>query len=293
MRDGVRDGVPEPAPGSPSLGWRVVTRVPAATAELAVDVLWQHDVQAVEERDDGSGFVRYVAGVLDRDVAAVLARALEEFGRVTIEEVLDDGWLDIWRDFAVPVAVGRMVVVPAWVPVPVDLPDDAVVVAVEPGRAFGSGAHETTRLALASLVAHLGAGDRVLDVGCGSGVLSVAAALLGAISVEALDIELLALNATRDNADRNGVASVVRARTGPVDASDAPVDLVLANILAPVLIELAPAILARLASGGRLILSGFLADQVDRVAAAYGEMVIVDHTVDGPWHSLVLGRSVG
>jgi ribosomal protein L11 methyltransferase len=291
--------VPEAFPenlGRQDLGWRVVTRVPATAAELVVDLLWQHDVQAVEERDDGSGHVLYIAGVQSESVADELVIVLREHGLVTREAVVDDAWLDSWREHARVAVVGRVVVVPAWVSEPDTLPDDPLVITLEPGRAFGSGAHETTRLALAALIDHVRAGDRVLDVGCGSGVLSMAAALLGAASVEALDLDPAAVAATRDNARRNGVESTVHAALDGVGGSSGstdPVDLVVANILAPVLIELAPNVVRRLSSSGRVILSGFLAEQVDRVTSAFAPLVVLDRSVDGSWHCVVLGPHAG
>ena len=152
----------------------------------------------------------------------------------------DDGYLDAWRTWAAPIRAGRGVVLhPAWIPMPDPPAAGDLVVVLDPGRAFGSGSHESTRLAVAA-IEDLGVpGARVLDVGCGSGVLAVVAALLGAAEVVAVDVDPEAVAATEANAAANGVADRVRARSSPVAELDEPYDVVVANIGGRTLFDLA------------------------------------------------------
>lgn len=152
---------------------------------------------------------------------------------------------------------------------------DAVVLDLDPGLAFGTGTHPTTALCLQWLDGADLHGKRVLDYGCGSGILAIAATLLGAESVAAVDYDPQALQATRDNAAKNRV----QGRITPLLPEQTPnrgFDIVLANILAGTLVQLAPELRLRVAPGGHLILSGILTGQVERVAAAYRELFDMD-----------------
>jgi ribosomal protein L11 methyltransferase len=157
----------------------------------------------------------------------------------------------------------RLWIVPTWCE-PVDA--RAVNLVLDPGLAFGTGSHPTTRLCLRWLERHVRGGERVLDYGCGSGILAIAASRLGAGQVLGVDIDPDAVAASRDNAGRNGVDA-----TFCVPAADpgGEFDLVAANILANPLTVLAPAIAARVRPGGRLVLAGLLEAQAAEVAAAY------------------------
>lgn len=270
--------------------------VPAAEAELAADALWAAGAAGVEERsgDVHTSDVVLVAGPpVGGDAAALLAAVA---GRWPAELVPVDlgAAFDAWRDHARPVRVGPIVVRPPWVPPPADAAPSAIDLVVDPGRAFGSGAHASTRLALAALADVVRAGDRVLDLGCGSGVLAVAAARLGAGTVTAVDLDPEAVAATRANAARNGVADRVRAVEG--DAArppvvDGPFDVVVANLLLPDLTAAGPTVSAALAPGGAVALTGVLRAQGDAVVAAFGVLGLVPSGAprheDG-WIGLVL-----
>jgi ribosomal protein L11 methyltransferase len=267
--------------------WQVVVdadTVGAADPELVADRLWLAGAASIEERPDGS-----LAAGFDEETAAVAAAA-EVGGRA--EPITSDEWLDAWRAHARPLRVGHLVVQPVWVtPLP-DGPGD-VVVELDPGRAFGDGAHPTTRTMLEQVVARVRPGDRVLDAGCGSGVLAVAAVLLGAASAVAVDIDADAVRITQSNAEANGVAGRVDASTTPIADITGPFDLVLANIGANALIELAPALADLVRPGGALVLSGVLAPRGDEVVAAYltdGCVEVAPRPVDGDWVSPVLVR---
>ena len=166
-----------------------------------------------------------------------------------------------------------------------------VVVTIDPGRAFGSGLHETTRLILAFLDEHLEVGDEVLDVGTGSGVLAIASLKLGAKLAVATDIDPDAWPVARENAEANRVSDRLRVEAAPLPPSDERFRLVLANIQAKPLIELAGALIERVGPGGQLVLSGILADQTNEVASAFGRMTR-DKTMEmGEWRALVFRRS--
>jgi ribosomal protein L11 methyltransferase len=219
----------------------------------------------------------------DTDLEA-LRSVLEPLGARLVDAgfVAADDWQQRWRAHAVRACfAGRL-----WL-LPRDEPFDPaastaagssdhrpVVLRLDPGLAFGTGSHPTTRLCLAGLAARRLDGLRVLDFGCGSGILALAACLLGAAEVVAVDHDPQALIATRENAAYNRIASGQLAVMtsdelfGP-DRALAPFDLVVANILANPLIELAPVLCAMMAPGGELMLSGLLADQADAIRAAY------------------------
>jgi len=182
-------------------------------------------------------------------------------------EILEDqDWSRAWMDDFQPMRFGeRLWIVPSWRE-PEDL--GAVNIMLDPGLAFGTGTHPTTRLCLEWLDGRGPIRGRVIDYGCGSGILSIAAAKLGADSVLGVDNDPQALISTRENALRNGVADTV-GTAAPDQVSDEPGDIVLANILAGPLVTLAPELARLTRRGGSLVLSGILAEQARTVAAAY------------------------
>jgi ribosomal protein L11 methyltransferase len=205
----------------------------------------------------------------DTDAAALaraLAAALPDVPPPRIEVLADRAWERVWLEDFRPMRFGRRL----WV-CPGGLPagsPDAVRIELDPGLAFGTGTHPTTALCLEWLDGQELAGCSVVDYGCGSGILAVAAAKLGATHVVAVDIDPQALIATRDNAARNGVAGRVTV-TGEPALAPRCADVLLANILAGPLVDLAPRLAEALIAGGRLALSGLLPEQADAVTAAY------------------------
>jgi len=183
-----------------------------------------------------------------------------------VEAVPDRAWEREWlADFHAMRFGRRLYVCPTHERV--DEPG-AVVVSLDPGLAFGTGTHATTALCLGWLDAHLQPGATVIDYGCGSGILGIAAAMLGATRTDAFDIDPQALTATRDNAAANGMAGRVVTHAAP-DTLPHTADVVLANILSGPLIDLAPRLTALVRPGGALVLAGLLATQAGEVAAAY------------------------
>lgn len=184
--------------------------------------------------------------------------------------VADQDWARSGQDVAARHFGSRLWVCPTGVIAPVP---DAVVVQLDPGLGFGTGAHPTTALCLRWLALNPPRDCEVIDWGCGSGILAVAAARLGARQVWALDVDPQALTATADNASRNGVSDCLRVMPAdglPVGLS---VDVILANILAPVLVALAARLQETLRPGGALLLSGLLESQVPEVLAAFGSVL--------------------
>jgi ribosomal protein L11 methyltransferase len=252
--------------------------VPASEAELAADALWLAGASAVVEHEVDGGTVT-VVGDVSGSIDGVPSHWV-----VSKHEVVDDG-LDGWRPFALAVRAGPFTVRAPWLPA---AGDGSIDLAIDPGRAFGSGSHPTTTLVLRALERLVGPSTSVLDVGCGSGVLAIAAARLGASPVVAIDVDPVAVSVTLENAVRNGVS---------VDVSDAPVgelgdtyDVVLANIGAAVLVDLAPALTARIAPRGTLVLSGVLEAAV---LDAYGDLDLVERGEDDGWFCFALRSPEG
>jgi len=212
----------------------------------------------------------------DLDAVALLAAAAESLGAappaiLSQQPVPDCDWVRQTQSQFAPVRIGdagRVWIVPSWH----EPPDpQACNIRIDPGVAFGTGTHPTTRLCLAWIDEHLVAGSSVLDYGCGSGILSICAARLGAAAVVGVDIDPQALNTARDNAARNGVHAQYTAPEAIVPALGKGLvfDLVVANILANPIMLLAPTLLRYLEPGGTVLLSGILERQVGDVMAAF------------------------
>ena len=189
--------------------------------------------------------------------------------------VADREWTRVWEDQFHPLQMGkRLWICPSWTPPP---DPDAINVFLDPGLAFGTGTHPTTAMCLRALDADLAPGQRVVDYGCGSGILGIAATRLGATAVLGVDNDPQAITASRDNARRNEVADaafpVVLPQDDLVASWQASADWVVANILAGPLVALTPVLTALMAPGGRLLLAGLLVDQAEAVVEAYAPAV--------------------
>jgi ribosomal protein L11 methyltransferase len=181
--------------------------------------------------------------------------------------VADQDWVRATEAQFAPMKItGRLWIVPSWCTAP---DPGAINLTLDPGLAFGTGSHPTTRLCLAWLAATLRGGERVLDYGCGSGILAIAASMLGAGEVVGVDVDPQAIVASSANAASNGVAATFVLPDALAPAAAAGFDVVVANILANPLILLAPVLAARVRPGGRLALSGILESQAADVIAAY------------------------
>lgn len=190
------------------------------------------------------------------------------------EVIADQDWERSWMDNFQPMRFGqRLWIVPSWHAAP---EPDAVNLLLDPGLAFGTGTHPTTALCLEWLDGQDLEGCNLLDFGCGSGILAIAALLLGAKQAVGTDIDYQAIEASRDNAERNGIDASRLPLYLPEQLPAEQADVVVANILAGPLVALAPQITSLVKPGGRLALSGILAEQGEDVAAAYAEAFDLD-----------------
>ncbi len=248
------------------MAWLALTlELAPAQAETLGDALLEEGAQSVWLEPAG----RLHALLPEHsDAAAALSRAARAAGQAAppfrTYRVADEDWVRSTQAQFGPIRIaGGVCIVPSWHEAPVDA---GVVVRLDPGLAFGTGSHATTRLVLAWLAAAPLAGAQVLDYGCGSGILAIVAAKLGAARVDAVDLDAEALAATGGNARANGVE--VRA-LAPERLPPGAYDIVVANILAQPLIVLEPLLAARARAGGRIALAGILEAQAAEVARAY------------------------
>lgn len=268
---------------------RLALRVPREHADQALAELLELVPAGVEERDLGDRIEYAVYGAPGEipslpDLQAAAGGTLVE---VVTEEVADD-WGERWKAFHQPITIGDALHVrPPWAdPAPAGVRD----VVIDPGQAFGTGAHDTTRLCL-ELLLELDPGGELMDLGCGSGVLAIAAAQLGWDPVRGVDHERESVAATAENAAANGVSVDVRGfdllRDGP--APTAPT--MVANLLRPLLLAVARAGFAGDAPS-RLIISGLLREQADEVAAAFAAHGLQerDRRTGGDWAAVLLCR---
>lgn len=274
--------------------------VDADDADEAAALLFELGACGVEERDEttlvrGRSGKTTLLGSFERsEDAEAAARHLPVEWSPRIGEVVGDAWRDEWKKYFEPFRIaGDLVVSPPWRDY-APAPDEQVIV-LEPGRAFGTGLHETTRLVAAALVARAPrfAGRAVLDVGCGSGILSLIALALGASSALAIDVDPEAVFTARENAARNSVGDRLRAETTPLGSIGDRYAAVVANIEANTLEAIASGLARVVEPGGLLVLSGILAagvapEQLVAVRRAYATLSEDEVLVAGEWAALVL-----
>ena len=250
--------------------WLALTvEIEAAAAEPLSEALLDAGAQSVSiDSPDATRPSLRALLAQQADAEGLLARAARRCGLAqppafVVARVEDDDWVRRTQGQFAPLEIGAKLWIGASWHQP---PRNRLVLRLDPGLAFGTGSHPTTRLALEFLAARMRGGERVLDYGCGSGILAIAAAKLGATLVDAVDVDPLAVETAASNAAANGT----RVRVAlPEALPPATYDLVTANILAQPLIILAPLLAARTAPGGTIALAGVLVSQADEVAAAY------------------------
>jgi ribosomal protein L11 methyltransferase len=205
----------------------------------------------------------------------------------TSAPVTDQDWVRVWMDRWQPMRFGaNLWVVPSWFTPP---EPDAANIILDPGMAFGTGTHATTAMCLEWLAAHPPRNLDVIDYGCGSGILAIAALKLGAAHARATDTDPQALAVSHENAERNQVAGRLALCLPDAVPVEASADVVLANILAAPLVQLAPRLTALVRPGGRLVLSGLLANQADEVEAAYAAYFVLERRLHDGW-AMLAGR---
>jgi ribosomal protein L11 methyltransferase len=279
---------------NPPLWKASVALAKAEAADVAAALELGADAQAVliAEEPFADGAVVEALFTEEPD-AAYLSRIA---GRtITVAPLPDQDWIRLSQEGLPPVRAGRFFVYGAHDAGTV--PHGVIPMKIEAGLAFGTGHHETTALCLGALstIARERAFRNVLDLGCGTGLLAIGAAKLWKRPVLASDIDPVAVEVTRDNARANGVAPLVRAvtadgLTNPILANAVPYDLLIANILAGPLTQLAPSIIRSLAPGAVLLLSGLLTNQEKLVTSFYRSLRYVGARRAGPWSALVLEK---
>lgn len=281
----------------------ILGRVAAGTAVHPNALVRDPDDELAAATDPEAGFV-VTAHVPDGPDAAghvesteralwhLQAFGLRPVGELRVQAVDDADWAERWKEHYAVQRIGRVAIVPSWVehaPSP-----DEVTVRLDPGMAFGTGLHPTTRGCLELLGAHGPMPARVLDVGCGSGILALAALRLGVGHAVALDTDPNAVAATRANAVLNDLGDRVDASEGTLPrAPSERFELILANLVAAVLVELAPRLADHLAVNGTLIASGIIEGRAAEVvgAMAAAGLAVTSRRDDGEWVSLALGHA--
>jgi len=273
--------------------------VSEAEAEIAADALFELGASGLEERDgstlnaaDAGGGLTLVASFAHEADALAALTELAPRWPARLVHVEGDAWREAWKDYFEPTRIGeRLVIKPSFKPYE-SVPGD-VVLTLDPGAAFGTGTHESTRLALEAAQRWLAPGMPVLDVGCGSGILAIGCLLLGAGAATGIDLDDEAVRVSRENAVANAVHERLTLLHGPLaQLPSGRFPLVLANIEARVLGALAGELGARLTPGGVLVLSGLLAHERESMLAAYAALQPLAVHQQGEWIALEL-RSPG
>lgn len=220
-------------------------------------------------------------------------RSIFPTGSLEVSQIGIDSedWENEWRKYYAPIEIGKVVIVPAWQSAP---DNGEIPVFIEPGMAFGTGNHETTS-ACVELMQRLDfSGKTVLDMGCGSGILGITAAKLGAKSVILSDIDRQAIEATEANVRLNKVEELCKTVCGDLDTGEIKADIVIANITADVLIRLKGLLGDALKSGGDMVISGIINARADEVKAAYEDGFTLREAVNrGEWNAMLLKKNGG
>ncbi len=270
----------------------IVVVVDPVEVDLVSGLLWDLGVSGIEEQPLPDGAVELRIGC-EKTIAQHVLEVLAERWAPNAEPVAADEGLDAWRDHAQVWRIGSTVIVPPWLETPIDVDENDLVIVIDPGHAFGSASHETTRMCLEAVVDLVTPGCAVADIGCGSGILAIAAARRGATMVVATDIAAAAIVATLDNALTNDVADLVEVSTATIDELDPTTfDVVFANIGAATLASMAAALVQVTKPEGVLVLSGLLGEQVETVISSFEQSGALRTEVraDGEWRTVLMKR---
>jgi ribosomal protein L11 methyltransferase len=272
-------------------GWVTVTVHPGSNPEAVMSALFEAGAQGVQEI--AGTFVTHVESADLANDLLCAALAASPDARVDTEPLPDVDWTEKWKQGIRVQSLGTLSVAPPWLAGGLD---PATTIVIEPAMAFGTGEHATTRGVVRLMQQVLKPGARVADLGAGSAVLAIAAAKLGAAHAGAIEIDPDAIGNAQENVERNGVADVVRVIEG--DASlllplVAPVDIILANIISSVLVDLLPTFAMALADGGHAILSGMLFTERDMMSRAFadsGWRILAEDQEDAWWSATIVRR---
>ncbi len=215
-------------------------------------------------------------------------------GKIDISGVNEDDWANSWKAYYKPIKIGeKIVIVPAWEKY--DAAPNEIIVRMDPGMAFGTGSHETTRLVIGLLEKYTKGGERVLDVGCGSGILAICARKLGAGICRAYDIDPVAVKVARENIKDSGETNISCDRSDllrQVDITDGGYDIICANIVADIIIRMTPDVERYLNDGGIILASGIILERSQDVISCFEEngFEIADRAIDNGWCALVVKK---
>lgn len=272
------------------MSWLSFRVVPAREREAALAALFEAGAQGVHE--DGPALLTHFPPETNVDAVAAAIRIADPGASVSVGRAPDTDWSEAWKNLLSVQMVGNLLIAPPWLASNLD---PARTVVVDPGMAFGTGDHSTTR-SVVRLMQRIDVREaRVADLGAGSAVLAIAAARLGARTVAAVELDPDAIGNATENVERNGVASVVHVIEG--DALTllplvAPVDVILANIVSSVHLDLLPEMARALSPGGRAVLSGILVEERDMMCDRLSGTgwVVVDEDVEDIWWSATISR---
>jgi ribosomal protein L11 methyltransferase len=272
------------------VSWLSLRVLPAGEPEAALAALFAAGAQGVHE--DGAALLTHFPPEIDVLAVATAVRAADPGASVTVGRAADTDWTEAWKDLLSVQTVGDLRIAPPWL---AEGLDPAQTIVVDPGMAFGTGDHPTTRSVIRLMQRIVIRDAKVADLGAGSAVLAIAAAKLGARPVTAVELDPDAIGNATENVERNHVSSVVHVIEG--DALLllpllAPVDVILANIVSSVHLELLPAISGALSPGGRAVLSGILVEERDMLGDRLRDTgwVVVDEDVEDIWWSATISR---
>jgi ribosomal protein L11 methyltransferase len=272
------------------MSWVSLRVIPANDRDSALAALFAAGAQGVHE--DGVALITHFPPEADVDGVADSVREADPGADVTVGQTPDTDWSEAWRFLLKTQEVGALRIAPPWL---ADDLDPATTIVVDPGMAFGTGDHPTTR-SVVRLMQHLPLRTaRVADLGAGSAVLAIAAAKLGARTVAAVEIDPDAIGNAIENVERNGVSETVHVMQGDAKLLlplIAPVDIIFANILASVHVDLLPVMEAALTSDGRAVLSGILSSERQALVDHLERLGwrIVDEDVEDIWWSATVSR---
>ena len=272
------------------MGWLAIRVVPARDHDAALAALFAAGAQSVHE--DGTNLVTHFPPETNLESVAVAVREVDPDAKITVFRSVDTDWSEAWKAQLSVQTLGALRIAPPWLAADMD-PSSTII--VDPGMAFGTGDHPTTRGVIRLMQRLPIRGARVADLGAGSAVLSIAAAKLGARVVSAIELDPDAIGNATENVERNGVSNVVHVIEGDAKLLlplVAPVDVILANILAYVHVELLPVFAGALAEGGRAVLSGVLYQEREMLTEvlAYFGWELQDEDVEDTWWSATISR---
>lgn len=286
-----------PSPSCPRLWFVLDVECEMSALEAVEYALMEARALGTESVDESAGHC-HVIGYFDATpdkarVGETLSEALRIYDLppsavydVALRTVEDHDWLGEWKKNWQPTTIGRFVIAPPWSEI--KKTPDQIVIRIEPGMAFGTGTHETTRLCLAAIEKYF-EGHSFLDVGTGTGILAIAAAKVSStVRIEAFDVDANAVDIARENARLNGVFDRISFYVGTIDQTTASANLVCANLTADVIVSLMPQLID--ATCGRLVLSGILLEQLEMVEGSLHGLGITDFEIetDGEWVAIIV-----